>query len=262
MTGTLIEKFFIGGSWVPAQGAERIPVTDSGTGEPMAEVAAAEAADVGSAVEAAQAAAIGWAQTPAAERGELIRALGDGIAARVDGLLAWRLARSARRSTRVAAISALAAADHLRRAPEDLAQIEWESESRSARALREPIGVVGAITAWNFPLQIIAAKAGGALAAGCPVVVKVSEVAPLSSFAFAEEAAAVGFPDGVLNVLTGFGQVAGEALVTHPGVDKISFTGSVATARRIAASAAPADQAAGLRARRQVGQRRARRCGP
>jgi betaine-aldehyde dehydrogenase len=235
----VVDKFFIDGKWVAPQGTERVAVTDSATGEPIAEVACAGHADAAAAAAAARAAAPGWAQTPRAERAELLRALGDRVAARVDELARLEAREIGTPIDQSRGDQVLAAADHLQRIPGELEQIEWEADATSARAVREPVGVIGAICPWNFPLQIIAAKVGGALAAGCPIVVKVSEVAPLSSFAFAEEAAALGFPPGVLNVLTGLGGTAGEALVTDPNIDKISFTGSVATAKRIAIAAAP-----------------------
>ena len=235
----VVDRFFIDGEWVAARGGARVTVTDSATGEALAEVACADSADVAAAVAAARAAAPGWARTPREERGRMLAALGDRLADRVDELARLEAREVGTPIDQSRADQVLAAVDHLRRIPAEIEQIDWEADALRARAVREPIGTVGAIAPWNFPLQIIAAKAGAALAAGCPIVVKVSEVAPLSSFAFAEEAAEVGLPPGVLNVLTGLGSGAGEALVTDPGVDKISFTGSVATARRIAAAAAP-----------------------
>ncbi|HEV7535443.1 MAG TPA: aldehyde dehydrogenase family protein, partial [Acidimicrobiia bacterium] len=104
--------------------------------------------------------------------------------------------------------------------------------------VREPIGVVGVITAWNYPLQQVVQKAGAALATGCTVVVKPSEVAPLSALALTEMIDEVGFPPGVFNLVTGFGPVVGEALAAHPGVDMITFTGSTRAGRRVAEVAA------------------------
>lgn len=104
--------------------------------------------------------------------------------------------------------------------------------------LREPVGVVGAIVPWNFPLQIAAWKVAPALACGCSVVLKPSELTPLNALRFAEIAREAGLPDGVLNVVTGYGQTTGEALALHEDVDKISFTGSVATARKLLQNAA------------------------
>jgi len=105
--------------------------------------------------------------------------------------------------------------------------------------VREPVGVVGAITPWNYPLRQIASKVAPALAAGCTVVVKPSEVAPLNAFLLAEIVDAIGLPPGVLNLVTGYGPVVGEALAAHPDVDMISFTGSTLAGRRVSERAAP-----------------------
>jgi aldehyde dehydrogenase (NAD+) len=106
--------------------------------------------------------------------------------------------------------------------------------------LREPVGVVGAITPWNYPLHQVVAKVAPALAAGCTVVLKPSEVAPLTAFVLAEVAAAAGLPAGVLNLLSGTGPEVGEAIAGHPGIDAVSFTGSLRAGSRVAALAAPA----------------------
>ncbi len=234
-----VEAFYIGGRWAPAKSSERVPVTDSATGDQIASVPSAGAEDVAAAVEAAALAGPAWAAVPRAERAEMLRALGDRLAARVEDLARLEAIEIGTPLAESREGQVLQAAEFLHEVPGEMEKVEWEADARNARAVREPVGVVGAITAWNFPLQIIAAKAGAALAAGCTVVVKSSEVAPLGSFAFAAEAAEIGFPAGALNVLTGLGSTAGQALVEHPGVAKIGFTGSVATARRIAAVAAP-----------------------
>jgi aldehyde dehydrogenase (NAD+) len=104
--------------------------------------------------------------------------------------------------------------------------------------LREPVGVVGAITPWNYPLHQIMAKVAPALASGCTVVLKPSEVAPINAFLLAEACLEIGLPPGVLNIVTGYGPVVGEAIASHPGVDMVSFTGSVRAGKRVAALAA------------------------
>lgn len=235
----VIEKFFIGGEWVRPASQETIVVTESSTGEELGRVPSAGKADVARAVEAAWSAAAEWGETPPGERAAKLAALGDRLEARVEELarLEAREIGTPLEESRLGQV--LQASEFLQELPTAVERLNWEEPARSARAVRSPVGVVGAITAWNFPLQIIAAKAGAALTAGCPVVVKSSEVAPLSSFAFAEEAANVGLPPGTLNVLTGYGPDAGQALVEHPGVSKVSFTGSVSTARQIALAAAP-----------------------
>ncbi len=119
-----------------------------------------------------------------------------------------------------------------------LAETVWEEEIGNSLVVREPIGVVGAITPWNYPLHQIAAKVAPALAAGCTIVVKPSEVAPLNAFVLAEIIDQVGLPAGVFNLVTGFGPEVGEALAAHPGVDMISFTGSTRAGRRVSELAA------------------------
>ena len=122
--------------------------------------------------------------------------------------------------------------------PQVMEPTPWEEEVGNSLVVREPIGVVGAITPWNYPLHQIAAKVAPALAAGCTVVVKPSEVAPLTAFVLAEIIDGAGFPAGAFNLVTGYGPVVGEALAAHPGVDMISFTGSTRAGRRVSELAA------------------------
>ena len=117
--------------------------------------------------------------------------------------------------------------------PELMEEVAWEEEIGNSRVLREPVGVLGAITPWNYPLNQIAAKVAPALAAGCTVVLKPSEVVPLNAFILAEVIEAAGLPAGVFNLVTGTGPVVGEAIAGHPGVDMVSFTGSTRAGRRV-----------------------------
>ena len=117
--------------------------------------------------------------------------------------------------------------------PKLMEEIAWEEEIGNSRVLREPVGVLGAITPWNYPLNQIAAKVAPALAAGCTVVLKPSEVVPLNAFILAEVIEAAGLPAGVFNLVTGTGPVVGEAIAGHPGVDMVSFTGSTRAGRRV-----------------------------
>jgi betaine-aldehyde dehydrogenase len=119
-----------------------------------------------------------------------------------------------------------------------LGDFRWEERVGNSVVLREPVGVVACITPWNYPLHQIAAKVAPALAAGCTVVLKPSEVAPINAFILAEIVAAVGLPKGVFNLVTGYGPVIGEALAKHPGVDMVSFTGSTRAGRRVSELAA------------------------
>ena len=122
--------------------------------------------------------------------------------------------------------------------PKLIEEVRWEEEIGNSLVLREPIGVVGAITPWNYPLHQIACKVAPALAAGCTVVLKPSEIAPLNAFILAEVIEEAGLPAGVFNLVTGTGPVVGEAIAAHPGVDMVSFTGSTRAGRRVAELAA------------------------
>ncbi len=122
--------------------------------------------------------------------------------------------------------------------PAAMEEVRWEEEVGNSRVLREAAGVVGAITPWNYPLHQIAAKVAPALAAGCTVVLKPSEVVPLNAFILAEVIESVGLPPGVFNLVTGIGPVVGEAIAAHPGVDMVSFTGSTRAGRRVSELAA------------------------
>ena len=122
--------------------------------------------------------------------------------------------------------------------PDLVEDIVWQEEIGNSLVVREPIGVVGAITPWNYPLHQIAAKVAPALAVGCTVVLKPSEVAPLNAFILAEIIEEAGAPAGVFNLVTGTGPVVGEAIASHPGVDMVSFTGSTRAGRRVSELAA------------------------
>ena len=135
----------------------------------------------------------------------------------------------------------------------------FEEQIGNSLVVREPIGVVGCITPWNYPLHQIVAKVAPALAAGCTVVLKPSEVAPLNAFIFAEILDEIGLPRGVFNLVSGTGPVVGEAIAAHPDVDMVSFTGSTRAGKRVSEVAAQTREAGGPRARRQVGQHHPRR---
>ena len=122
--------------------------------------------------------------------------------------------------------------------PQLIGEGVWEERIGNSLVVREPIGVVGAITPWNYPLHQIAAKVAPAMAAGCTIVVKPSEVAPLNAFVLAEVLEAVGVPPGVVNIVTGTGPEAGQAIAGHPDVDLVSFTGSPAAGRLVGEAAA------------------------
>jgi betaine-aldehyde dehydrogenase len=237
----------IGGQWVSPAAEGRIPVIDPATGETFHHIAAGTAADVDAAVAAArQALDHGpWPRTTGKERATVLRAIAAGIRARLDELAAletrdngkplaesrWDIGDAAGCFEYYAGL-----AEGLdERAAETIALPDARFVSK---AVREPVGVCGAIVPWNYPLLMAAWKVAPALAAGCTVVLKPSELTSLTALELADIATGCGLPAGVLNVVTGTGAQAGQALADHPGVDKLAFTGSEATGARVMAAAA------------------------
>jgi acyl-CoA reductase-like NAD-dependent aldehyde dehydrogenase len=213
-------------------------VHESGTGEVMAEVAETTELDIDRAVQAAAAAYPAWSATPPTERADYLEAISRGIAERTEELarsIAREVGTPIRHSRAIQVGNPIQIIAGTTRAIRDF---QFQEEIGNVLVVCEPAGVVAAITPWNYPLQQVVAKVAPALAAGCTVVLKASEVAPLTAFMLAEIADAVGLPGGVLNVLTGTGSTAGEGLVSHPLVDLISFTGSTRAGRRISQLAA------------------------
>ncbi|HVL34899.1 MAG TPA: aldehyde dehydrogenase family protein [Burkholderiales bacterium] len=232
------DKLFIGGRWVAPAGRETIDVHNAGTGEVMGRVPAGTAQDVDSAVAAARAALEGWSQTPPAERAQALEKISAALKARADEiarLIAQEVGMPLKMASRIQAGLPIANFANYARLVRDFS---FEERVGNSVVVREPVGVVGAITPWNYPLHQIALKVAPALAAGCTVVLKPSEVAPFNAFLLAEAAEAAGLPGGVFNLVTGYGQPAGEALVKHPQVDMISFTGSTRAGKRISELAA------------------------
>jgi aldehyde dehydrogenase (NAD+) len=234
---TDMDAFFIGGSWVQAAGRAPIPVINPATEEQVGSVPAGTEADVDTAVAAAVAAFPAWAATPAADRAALLSATADALEARKE-----EIARTI--STEMGTPFGFSVAVQvgnpvvvLRSYAELLETYSFEEQVKNSLVVREPIGVVAAITPWNYPLHQVVTKVAAALAAGCTIVLKPSEVAPLSAFALAEVFAQVGLPAGVFNLVTGLGAVVGEAMVAHPDVDMVSFTGSTAAGRRVSSVA-------------------------
>ncbi|MDI5978861.1 aldehyde dehydrogenase family protein [Amycolatopsis magusensis] len=234
------DAFYSGGSWVrPASTrAATIEVVDPTTELTIGRAPLGGAEDVDRAVRAAAAAFPGWSRTPPADRLPLVRRVGELIAAHADDLTGLIVAEvgTPRAHAREIQVDAPAAVFEL--TATEAAGYPFTQDIGTTRVLREAAGVAGLITPWNFPLQEIAAKVAPALAAGCTMVVKPSEIAPLAAFRLAELVAAAGFPPGVFNLVLGRGEEAGEALVRHPLVDLISFTGSTAAGKRVARLAA------------------------
>ncbi len=232
------DSFFIGGAWVPATGRSPIPVVNPATEEPMGSVPAGTEADIDAAVAAAKEAFSAWSVTPAAERGQLLSAAADALEARLDEVAA---VISTEMGTPLAFSKAVQVGNPVRvlRSYAELAtSYAFEEQIANSLVVKEPIGVVGAITPWNYPLHQVVAKVAAALAAGCTVVLKPSEVAPMSAFALAEVFEQVGLPAGVFNVVTGLGQVVGAHLTAHPDVAMVSFTGSTAAGKKVMAAGA------------------------
>ncbi|MFC9481076.1 aldehyde dehydrogenase family protein [Streptomyces griseus] len=234
------DQMYIDGAWRPAAGQDTIAVVNPADEQVIAHVPAGTAEDVDAAVRAARAAFPAWAATPPAERAARLTALADALAARKDELAATitaELGSPLPLSQMVhAGVPVLVAASYAELA----ARHTFEERIGNSTVLLEPVGVVGAITPWNYPLHQIVAKVAPALAAGCTVVLKPAEDTPLTAQLFAEATEAAGLPPGVFNLVTGLGPVAGQALAAHEGVDLVSFTGSTAVGRKIGATAGAA----------------------
>jgi aldehyde dehydrogenase (NAD+) len=232
------DKVFIGGEWVEPAGADPLPVINSTTEETIATIPGCTPVEVDKAVEAARAAFDGWSRTPRGERAEALAAIAAGLGERAEELTDTITAELGMPRKLTQMIQVGLGINHFAAMPKALEEVRWEEEVGNSRVLREAAGVVGAITPWNYPLNQIGAKVAPALAAGCTVVLKPSEVVPLNAFILAEVIESVGLPPGVFNLVTGIGPVVGEAIAGHPDVDLVSFTGSTRAGRRVSELAA------------------------
>jgi len=231
-------KLLVGGRSVDPLEGGTMPVVNPATGERLCEIPAAGAKDVDAAARAARGALEGpWGAAGPRERGRLLRRLADLLWERreefalVESLENGKTFREAIRGDVSPGAATLA---YWSEAPARiLGEVLPVEGPFHTYVLREPVGVVGAIVPWNYPTCLACWKLGPALAAGCTVILKPSEWTPLTAMKLGELAREAGFPDGVVNVLPGYGEPAGEALARHPGIDKISFTGSIRTARRL-----------------------------
>jgi aldehyde dehydrogenase (NAD+) len=232
------DKLYIGGAWVAPASTETIPVENPATEEVLGHVPAGTAADVDAAVAAARAAFEGWAATPTTERGAALDRLHTALTARAGDIartVGWELGTPLKIANMVQAGLPLA----VLRSYADLALTPVQPQTvGNSLIVHEPVGVVGAITPWNYPLHQVVAKVGAALAAGCTVVLKPSELTPLVAYLLLDAADEAGLPAGVLNLVPGTGPVVGAAIAGHPDVDMVSFTGSTATGRAISHAAA------------------------
>jgi aldehyde dehydrogenase (NAD+) len=240
------DKLFIGGEWVDPAGDGTIEVINPTTEEAVGRIPEGTAEDADRAVQAARAAFDSWSQTPAEERAALCAAIGAKLAERgeeVAALITTELGMPIGLSQMIQAGLPTVTFSSM---PELVKEVAWEEEVGNSLIVKEPAGVVAAITPWNYPLHQIANKVAPALAAGCTVVLKPSGVAPLNAFVLAEIVEEVGLPAGVFNLVSGTGEVVGETIVSHPETDMVSFTGSTRAGRRVSELAARAPKPVSL----------------
>jgi aldehyde dehydrogenase (NAD+) len=228
------DKLFIDGAWVPSTGSGTIEVTNASTEEVMGHIPEGTPEDVDKAVAAAKKAFGEWGTSDPEERGKYLQRLAEGLGARSDEIAQVISEEMGMPLMWATMIQAGLPVGNMATYVEVLSDFPWEERIDNSLVVREPVGVVGAITPWNYPLHQIVAKVAPALAAGCTVVLKPSEVAPLDAFILAEVIDEIGLPAGVFNLVTGVGPVVGEAIAAHPDVDMISFTGSTRAGKRVA----------------------------
>ncbi|WP_164013397.1 aldehyde dehydrogenase family protein [Pyxidicoccus trucidator] len=227
------DKLYINGEWTPSRGTGHFDVLSASTEEVMGRIPDGTEEDVDRAVKAARAAFDAWSTRPAAERAQVLARLQQGLTARQDDLartitgevgMPLALAKPIQVGTPITVTGTYV---------QLLQEYAFEEQVGNSLVVSEAVGVVACITPWNYPLHQIIAKVAPALAAGCTVVLKPSEVAPLNAFILAEVVHEAGVPAGVFNLVSGTGVVVGEALVRHPEVDMVSFTGSTRAGRRV-----------------------------
>ena len=232
-------KFYIGGRWVDPKGTDRMGVENPATEEIVAEIALGSEADVDAAVAAAKAAFPSFTVMPVAQRIDLLQAILDAYNARYDDFadaMRTEMGAPAGWSRDAQAWAGQVHIESTIRAAKDFA---WEYRRGDTRIVHEGIGVCALITPWNWPMNQIACKVAPALVAGCTMVLKPSEIAPLSGLLFAEIVHEAGVPAGVFNLVNGTGAVVGARMAAHPDVDMVSFTGSTRAGTAVAAAAAP-----------------------
>jgi aldehyde dehydrogenase (NAD+) len=231
-------KHYINGAWVDPVKAGTIDVVNPATEEVYTKIAAGSAADVDRAVAAARTAFATFSQFSKAQRLDLLRKVAASYEKRIEDLAKAvseemgapvKLARESHAQTGIA---------HLKSTIKALEAMEFEEQRGTTRVVREGIGVVGLITPWNWPLNQIACKVGPALAAGCTMVLKPSEVAPITGIIFSEIMHDAGVPAGVYNMVSGDGPSVGQVMAAHPGIDMMSFTGSTRAGIIVAKTAA------------------------
>lgn len=231
-------KFYINGDWVAPDQVNTHQVINPATEKPYAILSMGNAKDVDAAVAAAKAAFPAWSASSVATRIEILDKIITGIKARAEELALAisqemgapiSMARTAQVGTGIA---------HFTAAREILRNYEFEQDRGTSRIVREPLGVCGFITPWNWPLNQVSCKVAPALAAGCTMVLKPSEMSPVSAYILSEIIAAAGVPAGVFNLVNGDGHSVGAAICAHPDIDLVSFTGSTRAGREVARAAA------------------------
>jgi gamma-glutamyl-gamma-aminobutyraldehyde dehydrogenase len=227
----VFEKFLIDGEWVAPDGRGHFDVHDASTEELIGRIPDGSRVDVDRAVAAARRAFQPWAETAPARRAQVLREIAEGIKKRREQLVDVILGELGAPRPMTEQFMVDFPASTIQFYAELAATHPFEERIGNSLVVKEPVGVVAAITPWNYPLHQIVAKLGPALAAGCSVVLKPSEVVPLSCFMLAEIVNETSIPRGVFNFLSGAGAVVGEAMVTHPEVDMVSFTGSTEVGR-------------------------------
>ena len=237
------KKLLINGEWRDGSGGKTMPVVNPATEETIAEVAAATKEDIDAAVQAARAALSGpWGKMSARERGRLIWKLGERLLERIDEVARLETLHNGKPIFESRHVEIPAVVECLQYYAGWADKIHGETipvrGNHLTYTLREPLGVVAAIVPWNFPLLLASWKVGPALACGNTMILKPASQTPLTAIALGEIAQEVGFPPGVLNVVTGPGADAGKWLVEHPGIDKIAFTGDTSTGKGIMRGAA------------------------
>ena len=234
---TSYDRHYYDGSWQASTGTETIPVISSATEEAIARVPRGTAEDVDRAVKAARRGFESWRRLGVEERAQWLEKLAAAMKTRVPQIaeaIAHEVGTALGFATKVQAEFPIMMIGMNAKFIRDL---KLEEELGNSIVVKEPVGVVGCVTPWNYPLHQIVCKIAPAFAAGCTVVLKPAEMAPLSAFFLAEAAHEIGLPKGVFNLVSGAGRVVGEAIVGHPDVDMVSFTGSLQAGRRIASVA-------------------------
>ena len=233
------ENIYINGAWVPSGGDGSIDVMNPSTEEIVGSIPDGVASDVNAAVEAARAAFPSWSALSLEERLSYIEGLAGQLGERMEEVGELISAEMGMPQPLANMIQAGLPAGTTSSVSQTARDFAFEEQMGNTLVTREPMGVVGCITPWNYPLHQIMAKVAPAMAVGCTVVLKPSEVAPLNAFLLAEIIDGLNFPPGVFNLVSGVGPVVGEAIAAHPGIDMISFTGSTRAGTRVAEVAAP-----------------------